>query len=102
MQTSLLGLVIFYDADFKFVSGNTNTGIPVKLWARNHFIDAGQADMALEMAINIYNSLTDIFSGTPSSARPPKIDIFAIPDYPVSCFFKFLLLTVGVLFSILK
>ena len=84
MPTSLLGLVIFYDADFKYVSGSTNTGIPVKLWARNHFIDEGQADMALEMAINIYNNLVDIFSGVPTSALPPKIDIFAIPDYPVN------------------
>ena len=79
----MLAIVVFYANDIKNVSSQTTSGIRINVWARNHFIDEGQADLALEMAVKIFNQLEDIFSRVNRNSLPVKIDIFAIPDYPV-------------------
>ncbi len=84
MATSKLGIVVFYEKDFKKISNQTASGIPLNIWARNHYIDEDQADIALDMCIKIFNELEDIFKGVKKDSLPAKIDIFAIPDYPVS------------------
>lgn len=86
MPTSLIGIVVFYSKDIKYVSSTTKSGIPVKVWSRNHFIDENQTDLALEMTVKIFNELEEIFKNV-SSSLPEKIDVIAIPDYPVSFFF---------------
>ena len=94
MATSNLAIVVFYEKDFKSISSQTASGIPINVWARNHYIDEGQANIALDMALKIFNELEDIFSGVKKDSLPAKIDIFALPDYPVmfrSIFFYFYL-----------
>lgn len=84
MPTSMIALTVFYDSDFKSVSGKSQSGIPIKLWARRHFIDENQADIGLDLTIKIFNALEDLFSKVDKKSLPAKIDVLAIPDYPVN------------------
>ncbi len=101
MPVYLIGFTVFTKNEFKFVEGLTNNNIPVnkitkivekiflnfyfkiRVWARADQIEIGFADSALSYSINIYNSLLDLLSSVDSASFPPKIDIFAIPEYPV-------------------
>ena len=101
MPVYLIGFTVFTKNEFKFVEGLTNNNIPVneitkivekiflnfylklRVWARADQIELGFADSALSYSINIYNSLLDLLSSVDSASIPPKIDIFAIPEYPV-------------------
>lgn len=86
MATSLIGIVIFYEKDFKNYTLHTKSGIPVTIWARNHFVDEGQVLLAANMTVNLFNALENILNGVNNASLPAKIDVFAIPDYPVSNF----------------
>ncbi len=92
LSTYLIGISVFYDNDITNVASKTNSGIPVQIWGRKNFIDEGQADMTLEMVVNIFNELENIFQNVDKSALPKKIDIIAIPEYPVKHFLFFFLL----------
>ena len=86
LSTFLIGISVFYDIDITSVASTTNSGIPVQIWARKNFIDEGQADMGLEMTVKIFDQLQAIFKNVDNSSLPKKIDIIAIPDYPVNLY----------------
>ena len=83
LPSSLIGVAVFYEKDFKSIDAKTKSGIPVRVWARNHFVDEGQVDAALDMVGGLFNALEEIFSDVSKDALPAKIDVLAIPDYPV-------------------
>lgn len=64
--------------------------LKIRFWARKNYVDAGLVDDPLQMTVDLFNSLEKIFIEVPE-AIPPKIDVFAIPFYPVRTFFHLLL-----------
>ena len=58
--------------------------LKLRLWARNTYFEQDQIDPPLKMIQNIFNSLEEFFADKAGEAIPPKIDVFAIPYYPVT------------------
>ena len=86
MPTNMMAYIVFKDEDFKSVESMSVNNIPVRLWARSNLVDKGLAKASLDLSVKIYDQLLDIFKNVNPNALPEKIDIFAIPDYPVIFF----------------
>ncbi len=111
MPTYMIGLTAFNTKDFKYVEkmstdGNTRVlylfqllyilnnqltyyekhklfYFQIRLWAQNVYVDEGYTKEPLEMIVNIYDNLKELFRMVNESSFASKIDVFAIPDYPV-------------------
>lgn len=82
MPSYLIGMVVFNKDDFSKITEYGPGDIPINIWVRKELIDQGALDI-LNMTLNVYLGLLDIFRDVNEAAIPPKIDMFIIPEYPV-------------------
>ena len=73
MPPQLIAYVVFNTTDFKMVEQMADNNIPIRIWTRSRLNDEGLALPALNVAVNVFNALLDIFRNVAGSSIPPKI-----------------------------
>ena len=86
MTPYLMAYALFDTKDFKPASLKSSNNVVVTLWARTPLVDEGLAKEPLKLAVDLFDALVDIFGGVNPAAIPEKIDILAVPEYPVKHF----------------
>jgi glutamyl aminopeptidase len=86
MPSYFMAYLAFSKDDFDKVGteiGTPNGPIFVNLWARKQFIQGGFTTDPLNLIEKVLIGVLDIFRNANPICIPNKIDVFAIPDYPV-------------------
>ena len=83
MPTYLIALVVFSTNDFSSATKYSMKGTPITFWANKRYFDADFHTYPHTLAVDLFDQLqSEILKDVPNGA-PPKIDIFASPDYSV-------------------
>jgi aminopeptidase N len=78
-----IALTVFSKDDFDKVTGTTQNGnIPISVWARREYVEDGYAADVLKLSLDLMDSIEYYFSSSVPAGTPPKIDMFALPEYP--------------------